>query len=113
MTTGKILGLLSFFAAAAVIAYLAVRQHQSTGESLRDLSQSAQRAVIRANTGRVQAAVNIYYAKKGIEGKAAFPPAITADMFDDGRIPPAAAGDYYWAYDSATGRVTNNLAARP
>ncbi len=113
MTTGKILGLLSFFAAAAVIAYLAVRQQQSTGESVRDLSQSARRAVIQANTAQVQAAVNVYYAKKAMEGKAAFPPAITADMFDDGKIPPAAAGEYYWAYDSATGRVTNNTAARP
>ncbi len=32
MTTGKSLGLLSLFAAAAVIAYLAVRQQQSTGD---------------------------------------------------------------------------------
>ncbi|MDP8236023.1 MAG: hypothetical protein P9M08_06545 [Candidatus Erginobacter occultus] len=114
MTTGKSLGLLfSFFAAAAIIAYLAVRQDQSTGESVRDLSQGAQRAVIQANTGRVQAAVNIYYAKKAIEGKAVFPPAITADMFDDGQIPPSAAGQYYWEYDSTTGTVTNNIAARP
>ncbi len=113
MTTGKSLLLLSVFAAAGIIAYLAVRQDQSTGESLRVLSESAQRAAIQANTRQVQAAVNLYYAKKAIEGKAVFPPAITADMFDDGQIPPAAAGEYYWEYDSATGRVTNNIAARP
>ena len=113
MTTGKSLLLLSFFAAAAIIAYLAVRQDQSTGESLRDLSDSAQRAAIQDNTRQVQAAVNIYYAKRAIEGKAVFPPAITADLFADGKIPLAASGKYYWEYDSATGMVTNNIAVRP
>ncbi len=74
-----------------------------------DLADGAHAANIEANTGAVQAAVNMYYAETAMAtGAAAFPAAVTADMFADGAVPPSASGDYTWEYDSATGSVTNN-----
>ncbi len=74
-----------------------------------DLADGAHKANIQANTGAVQAAVNMYYAETALNtGSASFPAAIVAGMFADGAVPPSVSGDYTWEYDSATGSVSNN-----
>lgn len=74
-----------------------------------DLADGAHAANIQANTGAVQAAVNMYYAEQALDtGSAAFPATITSGMFADDQVPASASGDYTWEYDSATGSVTNN-----
>ncbi len=109
MTAGKNIILLGIVVAAVIIAFLALREFQSTVDKYQDLTDGAQRATVRGYTSQVQAAVNVYYARKALEGEAVFPPAITADLFTDGQIPPTTVGEYYWEYDSATGKVSNNV----
>ncbi len=75
-----------------------------------DLADAANAANIQANTGAVQAAVNMKYAENALAGAAAFPAAITSGMFADDQIPSSVSGPYTWEYAGPpTGVVSNNV----
>lgn len=71
-----------------------------------ELEDQRTRSITRSNTRAVQAAV---HRRAGLSGDGSFPPAITADMFPDGKIPESSSGRYRWQYDPVTGIVSNNI----
>lgn len=93
----------------AIAVYLVVDKYMTTVKRHQELTASIQRATIQAYTNQVQAAVNIFYARSAIEGKAAFPAELADDMFIDGKVPPSNVGKYYWEYDPVTGKVSSNI----
>ncbi len=89
-----------------------------------DLSAKAKESAAKGALGGIRAALAIQYASNATSGTAAWPTALTSDMFADNQIPmepysntnsvaagsnPSGTGG--WMYDSVTGRVWINNSA--
>lgn len=92
-----------------ILAAIAVPRYLS-------LADSANKATIQANAKAIEAAANIMYADDAVKGVTPLGFQTVAVMVSAGvldEVPANNLGDWSWAYDDATGKVTITGPAAP